>query len=62
MDNIGNTMPSKSVSFSEDGYFKLMKEKPDDMNFSDWIETLAVEALNNRPKVQPDEQNPTETN
>lgn len=38
-------MPSKSVSFSDSAYMKLVKQKPDDVGFSEWVEQLAMEAI-----------------
>jgi predicted CopG family antitoxin len=42
-------MPSKSVSFSDEAYIKLVQEQPDDMGFSEWVEMVSlkgVEAVN----------------
>lgn len=38
-------MPSKSVSFSDNAYLKLVNHKPDDIGFSEWVEYLAMEGL-----------------
>lgn len=39
---------SKSISFSDKGYFKLVETQPDNANFSEWVETLAREGLQAR--------------
>lgn len=46
------TMPSKTVSFSDDGYVRLIEEKPDDVNFSEWVEALSLGMLDNDDEVQ----------
>lgn len=38
-------MPSKSVSFSDEGYIQIIQEKPDDMGFSEWVETISLEGI-----------------
>lgn len=38
-------MPSKSVSFSDEGYIDLVQEQPEEMGFSEWIEKLALKGL-----------------
>jgi len=45
-------MPSKTVSFSDDGYVKLIQRKPEDANFSEWVEHLAIDRLNAEEEVQ----------
>jgi len=55
-------MPSKSVSFSDSAYARLVNTQPENMNFSEWVETLTNESLNARQQAQKDEQTTTETN
>lgn len=40
-------MPSKTVSFSDDTYVEVIELQPEDMGFSEWIETLTKKGLNN---------------
>lgn len=52
----------KSVSFSDELYIRLLEEQPDGMNFSNWVEKLAIEGLNKRQNEQADKQTSMETN
>lgn len=45
-------MPSKSVSYSDQHYARLVSTQPDNMNFSEWVETLEQEALDARKDGQ----------
>lgn len=38
-------MPSQSVSFSDDGYYKILDEKPEDSNFSEFVEDMALKGI-----------------
>lgn len=55
-------MPSKSISLSDKHYARLVSEKPENMNFSEWCETLQSQALDNRESSTEDQTNTTETN
>jgi len=55
-------MPSKSVSLSDEHYARLVNRKPENMNFSEWCETLQSEALDNRQSRKDSQTNTTETN
>jgi len=35
-------MPSKSVSFSDEAYSEIINAQPENMNFSEWVETAAT--------------------
>lgn len=40
-------MPSQTISFTGEGYMQLQNQKPEDANFSEWVEELALEGLEN---------------
>lgn len=40
-------MPSQTISFTGEGYMRLQNKKPEDANFSEWVEELALEGLEN---------------
>jgi predicted CopG family antitoxin len=40
-------MPSQTISFSGEGYVRLQDRKPEDATFSEWVENLALEGLEN---------------
>ena len=46
------TMPSKSVSYSDEHYANLVSAQPENMNFSEWVEMLEKEALIDRNVVE----------
>jgi len=45
-------MPSKSVSLTDEHYARLISAQPENMNFSEWCETLQSEALDARKNGQ----------
>jgi len=47
-------MPSKSVSLSDEHYARLITLQPENMNFSEWCETLQSEALDMREENSAD--------
>lgn len=55
-------MPSKSVSLSDEHYARLVNSQPENMNFSEWCETLQSEALDDREDEQSSEETTTEAN
>jgi len=44
-------MPSQTISFSSDGYVLIQDSKPDGVNFSDWVEGLALQELESQGQV-----------
>jgi len=55
-------MPSKSVSLSDEHYTRLINSQPENMNFSEWCETLQSEALDTRDNEQSSNQTTNEVN
>lgn len=55
-------MPSKSVSLSDEHYTRLISTQPENMNFSEWCETLQSEALDTRENEQSSNQTTNEAN
>lgn len=55
-------MPSQTISFSNDGYVKIAEEKPDDTNFSAWVEEMCIEGIEQRnEQSESDNSGQTET-
>lgn len=61
MDNNGNNMPSKSVSFSDEGYTKAVQTQPGNVNFSEWVEGLMLTGLFIQERVDGDIDEPLYT-
>lgn len=53
-------MPSKTVSFSDSGYIRIANARPDDKNFSEWVEELATDELDNRQNTNSEETEQTQ--